>query len=272
MPALHALSNRVTADLSGLIDLIDSNDLRNKPGYLCSRNLFTASIAGFGWEGFAMRCWTDPKGYAGYMQYIENEGLYSMTNDLSRYPHAGGKLKEALDLYGHILPYPWIGAACIRWAVFGKNTTVDDVPENVRWLKQLYAPRQVLDHWGSREVFGEPLDFGEFAPVVDILLQSPDVWLHMWLQEGPVNQSGQTMRLWLHWAESIGHECSKERELFDNRKNLMCLNSILQGDNADLEMMLLGDAREYAFQKALSKHKKTTQTLELPAGIDTFSP
>lgn len=274
MPALHALSNRTTANLEGFLTAFDEekeedDELRSKPGYLCARGIFTSALTGMGWEGFAMRCWTDPQGYAGYMQFIEQQGMYELVDDLVDSPHAGGKLKEALSLYGENLGYPWIGAACIRWAIFGKNTNIEDVPHSVQWLKTLYAPRQDAGRAGTREVLGKPMNFSEFAPIVNILLQSPDVWMHMFLQEGYSMQKQQTYQLWLHLAESIGYECIKERELFEKRQYLEFCNSILQGDASDLEMMHLAGLRDYLSKRAVRNHSTKREIFELPAEMES---
>ena len=273
MPALHALSNRTTAKLDNFLTAFDEkkeedDKLRSKPGYTCARGIFTSVLTGMGWEGFAMRCWTDPQGYAGYMQFIEKQGMYELVDDLVDCPHAGGKLKEALSLYGEHLRYPWIGAACIRWAIFGKKTNIEDVPHSVQWLKTLYAPRQEA---GTQEVLGKPMTFGEFAPVVKLLLQSPDVWIHMFLQEGSMRQDRQTCCLWLHWAESIGHESTKNLELFEQCQYLELCNSILQGGESDLEMMRLAGLRSYLSTMAVRNHSTNREIFELPTEMDSPS-
>lgn len=276
LPALHALSNRTSADLWVFLERFDDPEdpLHKELGYIWARGVFTAAVAAVGWEGFAMRCATDSKGYAGYMQFIEREGLYGHIDDLVDNPHVGRKLTEALDLYGEHIAYPWIGAACIRWAIFGENTSIEDLPHGVQWLKALYAPRQVVQYWGPREVLSEPVDFGAHADVIKILLQSSDVWTHMLLQEGRFSQSQDhtSIRLWLQWAESVGHECSEAREFFDDGKYLEMTNCILQGDATDLAMMELMDSHSYLMQRALRHHEKTHASLALPDDLASPSP
>ena len=275
MPALHALSNRTTANLDNFLTAFDEkkeedDELRSKPGYMCARRIFTSALTGMGWEGFAMRCWTDPRGYAGYMQFIEQQGMYELVDDLVDSPHAGGKLKEALTLYGDHLGYPWIAAACIRWAIFGKNTSVEDVPHSIQWLKKLYAPRQGAGRVSTREVLEKSILLGGFKPIVKMLLELPDVWMHMFLQECSMTRNGQTYQLWLHWAESIGRECTKERELLEKRQYLKLCNSILQGDAFELEMMHLAGLPDYLNKRALRNHSKNKEIFELPDAM--YSP
>ena len=273
MPALHALSNRLTANIDALMDQFDDDDdpLCQKFGYLSARGMITCALIGAGWQGMAMRCWTDPKAYAGYLQYVEREGLYSHIDDLSDSPYAGAKLKEALDLYANDLGFPWIGAACIRWALFGKDTDIADLPLSVQWLKSLYGERQRKDYWTPREVLFDPVDFGQHANVIRVLLESPDLWTHLFLQEGFYMQDQETIRLWLHWAKSVGHECTQEQEWYDNGDYLAFTNRLLHGDGTELEVMQLLDLRGYLLQKALRHHDKTEATLDLPNGVESPS-
>lgn len=268
MPAMHALSNRVEANLDGFIALIDddNDELRKQSGYLQARSMFTSAITATGWEGFAMRCWTDPKAYAGFMQYIEREGLYAYVNDLAYCQHAGGKLKEALDLYNDQIAYPWIGAACIRWAMFGRNTTVAELPNSVQWLKEKYQHLQSKNYWDFRTLYNEHVDFGSHAPVIKILLQSPDVWRHMLLQEDrhEFDPRSHVASLWIHWAESVGHECTREKALFEEGDVLAFFNAVFQEDAADLELMRLGGPRDYLMTQCLRGHTHLNETLPLP--------
>ena len=274
LPALHALSNRNTAPLDGFLERFDNADdiLHKEVGYVQARVLFTATIAAVGWEGFAIRCATDPRGYAGYMQHIEKNSLYAHIDDLANQPHAGKKLKEALDLYGADLRYPWIGAACISWAVFGKNTSIEDLPLSVQWIKTRYTKRQETPHWGTREMLGEPVDFAENADVIKALLQSPELWNHMLLQADAWGDSKKMLWLWLHWAESIGYNCKKEQQLFENREYQALSNCVLKGDNTELELMRLMEPRAYLLQKAQSHHNKALEKFELPGGLESSSP
>lgn len=265
MPALHALSNRVTANIDAFIDKLEDEELQQKPGYIWSRSILTACVAAYGWEGFAMRCWTDARAYAGFMQYIEREGLVEHVDDLAFHPHAGKALKGALDLYGADIAYPWIGAACIRWALFGKDTTVEDLPQSVQWLKNLYAQRHTKDYWSERDVLGTDMDFGTFAPVITVLLQSPDVWRHMYLQEGKNSEHGfKTSWLWIHWAKSVGFDRPQAMELWEEQDMLGLCNCILEGDATDLSMMRLGSQHEYLLTQALHKGQHLEQPLPLP--------
>lgn len=269
MPALHALSNRTAANIDILMKRFDDEDdaLRQKMGYTWARSLLTSAIAGVGWDGFAMRCWTDPLAYAGYMQHIENQGGYDIVDDLADYPHAGKKLKEALALYGQHLPYPWIGAACIRWAIFGHNTIVEDLPTSVQWLKMAYSTRQTNENWGLREIVSQPMVFSSAqADVIKALLQSPDLWNHMLLQEASCFQQRSTLDLWLHWAISVGHECSKETELYDNRDYAALVNCLIQGDAVELEIMRLTGLKDYLLQKARG-NTYGQEKLELPSEL-----
>ena len=272
LPALHALSNRTTAKLNTLLEQFDDPEdpLRKEVGYTSARTMFSAAVAAIGWQGFAIRCATDPRGYAGYMQYIEQRGMYAYIDDLADHPHAGQKLKEALDIYGPDLSYPWIGAACIRWAMFGKNTKLEEVPEGVQWIKARYTALQGKNFWGTREVVGEPVNFAEYADVIKILLQSPELWAHMLLQEGEFAREQSTLRLWVHWAESVGNDCERERQLCDERKFLELSNCILQGDETELELMRLMEPRDYLLQKVQQHHIQ--ERFELPAGVETSSP
>ena len=211
-----------------------------------------------------MRCWTDPKGYAGFMQFIENEGLYQNITDLADQPHAGGKLKEALDVYASDLAYPWIDAACIRWAVFGKNTTVDDVPFGVKWLKAFYVPRQKQPYWGVDDLFKEPLPLNAFSLEIKNLLQMTDIWVHMLLQER-VRHKSSTMMLWLHLAESVDFK-SEARQLWNDHRIGECLNCILNGDGAELEMMNLVGTRRYLLGKASQHQTRELDNFVLPPG------
>lgn len=266
MPALHALSNRVEASLDGFIELLDRDELSEQPGYLKARSIFTGAITATGWEGFAMRCWTDPRGYAGFIQYIEREGLYAYVNDLAYNQHAGGKLTEALNLYGEHIAYPWVGAACIRWAMFGRKTEKDELPKSVQWLKDKYSHAQEKTYWPISGLFVEKVDFGAEAPVVKVLLQSPDIWRHMILQEDrhKFDPHSYVSALWLHWAESVGYECTKEKAFLQEGQFLEFFNSIFGGDATDLQLMELGGPREYVLQQCLRNHTQHTESLALP--------
>lgn len=265
MPALHALSNRTTANMDAFIDKLEDEELSQKPGYIWSRSILTAAVAAYGWEGFAIRCWTDPRGYAGFMQYIEREGLFAHVDDLAFHPHAGTALKKALDAYGEDLAYPWIGAACIRWAIFGKDTSVEDLPHSVQWLKTLYSTRQDGKYWGKRDVLGTDIDFGALAPVITVLLQSPNVWRHMYLQEGKHSEQGvETSWLWIHWAQSVGFECPQAMALWEEQDMLGLCNCILQGNAADLAMMRLGSQYDCLLTQALHKGQHLEGALPLP--------
>lgn len=275
LPALHAFSNRTNVNLDGFIARLEADDKSDKPlnvGYIWARGVFTAAMTGVGWDGIAMRCATDPRAYAGYLHYIEREGLYRFIDDLAANPHVGDKLKEALDLHGHEIAYPWVGAACIRWAIFGENTKIEELPSSVQWLKALYAPRQQVDYWGPREVLGEPIDFGPHADIITILLQSPDLWAHMLLQEGSYDREHTTVRLWLQWARSVGYECSQAQLLFDDCQYVELTNCILGGDATELSLMQLGDVRNYLTQKVLRHHIEKQEAFSLPPGAELAGP
>lgn len=269
MPALHALSNRTTANIDAFLNNLDDEELSQKPGYIWARSLLTAAVAAYGWEGFAMRCWTDARAYAGFMQHIEREGLFAHVDDLAFHPHAGKALKGALDLYAADIAYPWIGAACIRWALFGKNTMVEELPQSVQWLKNLYYQRHTKDYWSARDVLETDMDFGAHAPVIKVLLQSPDVWRHMYLQEGKHSKQGfDTSWLWIHWAKSVGFERPQALALWEDQDMLGLCNCILQGSATDLAMMRLGTPYECLLTQALHEGKNLEGPLPLPDLLD----
>ena len=268
LTSLHALSNRTKASLNDFIERLDDiNDpFRRGVGYWSARSIFTAAIVANGWEGFAIRCATDPKGYAGYMQYIENNCLYAYVDDLPNHPYAGKKLAEALDLYGQNLAYPWVQAACIRWALFGKDTDKEDIPKSFLWLKSLYRVQQEKPHWNVHDVLDTTIAFDEHYQVIFNWLESSGLWMHMLLQESDYGLRSSTIELWFHWADSIRYPSTNMRSHREERDYAGLVNCMLGGDKTELGILQLMTVREYLLQRA-KRHRSPPEQYDLPTAM-----
>ena len=211
MLTFHELSNRVDAKMDQSILLMGNEDEFGGKNALVI-NAFQSALAPIGWRGIAMRCWTDVKGYAGMLQYLnDSNGVLTLVDDLAMNMAYSLPLFQALDTYPQLFGYPWVQAAVVRAAIDGVQppgvTELTKHSSFYTWLVQSYGTMSKI----QADRF-QRTDVGSIVehPEVNILLDTPEFWLHSLYQEchlmGGVNLYGTTGRLWAHWMTMAGRE------------------------------------------------------------------
>lgn len=191
MPAFHALSNRTEADVSSFLVFLDNFQKTRSLQSANPSRTFGNALAMIGWEGIAMRCWTDPRAYAGCLQWIDQNSMSGFVGDLLFAPHIAHKLKESLDAYPVNFDYSWVEAACLRWAVLGKSR-LDELPTKIQWACE-------------NNPLGDYSD--DKKKNIKALIEKPLVWAQMLIQEQLVADIHcQTASLWLEWVRLLDNE------------------------------------------------------------------
>ena len=271
MPAWHALSNRVEVPFHLLLhERIDSVAWKQLPHYWLVRRTFVSALTCMGWEGFAMRAWSDTRGYAGLLQWIEQQNMAAqMVDDLAPLPEYSAVLARAVNQFPEqCLALPWVVAACIRSAAWGWYGTT--VPRAFQALRHTYGNGEGL-HPNATLLERQCPTVENCLPkeLMERWLNDHRVWLHMVIQEAnwssDINHScSDTLELWLHWARSLKHP---HANVLMEAGHEASLRAILGFSLADAALANTMGLREYCESRAT---KSTSPTLEIPSVVLSY--
>ena len=222
MPAWHALSNRVEVPFSKVIDMIDSPHWKGKTNYYAARVPLISALTCRGWEGIAMRAWTDPRGYMGLLQWL-NQGkrVVETLDDMAVLPQYSSVFSNAINKFPvEGLQLPWVVATCLRNAAWGVKGT--EVPSLFTALQTVCADAALWNSLADPDFKVHP---GIPKELIEHWVNDPRIWLHMslmensWYLAGSWRQSAtQTQRLWLALAMAVEHPFVKAWNLISDQE------------------------------------------------------
>lgn len=213
MPAWHALSNRVDAPFSKIIDLVDAPEWKSKRNYYPARKALISALTCRGWEGMAMRAWSDPRGYMGLLQWIEQKKRVVETiDDMATQPQYSSVFSNAINLFPvEGLQLPWVVAACLRNAAWGAKGT--EVPYLFTTMQTACAEGQL---WNSLVDPTFKVHAGIPKKLIEHWVHDSRIWLHMSLMESNWDalewrqSAAQTKQLWIALAMAVEHPLMTE--------------------------------------------------------------